>query len=76
MDYDTDGICATTMMVQLLKEIGIDVGFYIPNRLQEGYGLNVQRTMQAIVCFAQTVPKKGQDISQNSLLFPDSVGIL
>ncbi|MBQ7890950.1 MAG: DHH family phosphoesterase [Erysipelotrichaceae bacterium] len=47
-DYDTDGICATTMMVKLLKELGIEVGFYIPNRLEEGYGLNVERTKQAI----------------------------
>ena len=36
------------MMVKLLKELGIEVGFYIPNRLEEGYGLNVERTKQAI----------------------------
>ena len=47
-DYDTDGICATSMMVKLLRYLGIEVGFYIPNRLQEGYGLNLERTKQAI----------------------------
>lgn len=47
-DYDTDGICSTAMMVKLLRNLGIDTGFYIPNRLQEGYGLNVERTKQAI----------------------------
>ena len=47
-DYDTDGICATTMLVKLLRSIGIQAGFYIPNRLQEGYGLNLERTKQAI----------------------------
>lgn len=47
-DYDTDGICATAMMVKWLRRLGIETGYYIPNRLQEGYGLNVTRTKQAI----------------------------
>src|SRR5690554_6260631 len=40
-DYDADGICATTIMVRLLKAKGADVGFYIPDRLKEGYGLSL-----------------------------------
>ena len=47
-DYDADGICATTMMVKILKELEIEYGYYIPNRLDEGYGLNIERTKQAI----------------------------
>lgn len=39
-DYDADGIMATTILVKSLKEIGIDAGFYIPDRLKEGYGIN------------------------------------
>ena len=46
-DYDADGICSTTMMVSLLKKLNIDCGFYIPNRLSEGYGLNVNTTIDA-----------------------------
>lgn len=40
-DYDCDGIMATTIMVDGLKRYGIDVGFYIPDRIKEGYGLSV-----------------------------------
>ncbi len=40
-DYDADGICATTIMVRLLKAKGAEVGFYIPDRLKEGYGLSL-----------------------------------
>jgi len=47
-DYDADGICATTMMVKILKQLEIECGYYIPNRLDEGYGLNIERTKQAI----------------------------
>ncbi|MCF0107322.1 MAG: DHH family phosphoesterase [Holdemanella sp.] len=39
-DYDCDGIMATTIMMNGLKRYGIDCGFYIPNRLKEGYGLH------------------------------------
>ncbi|MGM9912135.1 single-stranded-DNA-specific exonuclease RecJ [Floccifex sp.] len=39
-DYDCDGIMATTIMVDGLRKFGIDCGFYIPNRLKEGYGLH------------------------------------
>lgn len=39
-DYDADGILATTIMVLALKKLNIEVGFYIPDRIKEGYGLN------------------------------------
>ena len=46
-DYDADGICGTTIMVLLLKAMGIPYGYYIPNRFNEGYGLNKPRIKQA-----------------------------
>jgi single-stranded-DNA-specific exonuclease len=39
-DYDVDGITSITVLKSFLKDIGIDVSTYIPNRLEEGYGLN------------------------------------
>ncbi|MBM4424070.1 MAG: single-stranded-DNA-specific exonuclease RecJ [Chloroflexi bacterium] len=39
-DYDTDGVTATALMVQVLSALGADVRPYIPNRFDEGYGLN------------------------------------
>ena len=39
-DYDVDGITSITVLSKFLKECGLDVGSYIPNRLDEGYGLN------------------------------------
>ncbi|NBK97741.1 MAG: recombinase RecJ [Erysipelotrichia bacterium] len=46
-DYDCDGICATTIMVDALRKFGIDCGYYIPNRFSEGYGLNVNTVQLA-----------------------------
>ena len=39
-DYDVDGITSTTVLKQFLAERGLEVGYHIPNRLEEGYGLN------------------------------------
>ena len=39
-DYDADGITSITVLKSFLKERGLEVASYIPNRLNEGYGLN------------------------------------
>lgn len=39
-DYDADGITSTTILIKFFKEIGLEVDKYIPNRLEEGYGIN------------------------------------
>ena len=39
-DFDADGVCATTLLVQTLKALGAEVSPYIPDRAREGYGLN------------------------------------
>lgn len=39
-DYDVDGVTATALLVQVLEALGGKVRGYIPNRFEEGYGLN------------------------------------
>lgn len=39
-DYDVDGITSITVLKKFLKTCGLDAKYYIPNRLNEGYGLN------------------------------------
>ena len=39
-DYDVDGTCSTALLYMFLKELGANVEFYIPKRLEEGYGLS------------------------------------
>jgi len=41
-DYDVDGVTACTLMVQALQSVGADAKGYIPNRFDEGYGLNTE----------------------------------
>lgn len=39
-DYDIDGICASYILMEGLKEAGADVDVVIPHRIKDGYGLN------------------------------------
>lgn len=47
-DYDADGICATAIMKKTLDVLGIANGYYIPDRLKEGYGLSVHTVQLAV----------------------------
>jgi single-stranded-DNA-specific exonuclease len=38
-DYDVDGVCATAVMVRALRSLGANVGWFLPSRLDDGYGL-------------------------------------
>ncbi len=39
-DYDVDGISGTAYLVIVLKKLGLNVDYYIPNRAHEGIGIN------------------------------------
>ncbi|MBU4140498.1 MAG: single-stranded-DNA-specific exonuclease RecJ [Candidatus Omnitrophica bacterium] len=46
-DYDIDGITSVALLTSVLKEMGADVCHYLPNRLEEGYGLNEKGAREA-----------------------------
>lgn len=37
-DYDVDGATSAALLIRLLRELGNDASYYIPDRLMEGYG--------------------------------------
>lgn len=39
-DYDVDGVSSTSLLLKYFGEIGIPVNYYIPHRMEEGYGIN------------------------------------
>jgi single-stranded-DNA-specific exonuclease len=48
-DYDVDGMTAVALLIECLRLLGADVNYYVPRRLEEGYGLNSEalRTLAA-----------------------------
>ncbi len=41
-DYDADGVCASALLYEVFKFLGLDPYVYIPHREKEGYGLNIK----------------------------------
>ena len=46
-DYDVDGVTSVVSLVSFLSALGGDCFYYIPNRIEEGYGLNVTGISEA-----------------------------
>lgn len=47
-DYDVDGISGTALLVSFLRRVGLDCHYFIPNRFDDGYGLN-QDALERII---------------------------
>lgn len=41
-DYDVDGTTGASVLVSFLRELGVEAIFYVPHRIEEGYGLNIE----------------------------------
>lgn len=47
-DYDVDGVTSTVVMVRTLKRLKMDVHAFIPNRIEDGYGISPDTIAQCI----------------------------
>ncbi|HSI32264.1 MAG TPA: DHH family phosphoesterase, partial [Tepidisphaeraceae bacterium] len=45
-DYDVDGITATSILWHAIRQLGGEIDYYIPHRVEEGYGLNAEALAQ------------------------------
>jgi single-stranded-DNA-specific exonuclease len=41
-DFDVDGVCATALTVSRLRGLGAEVDWFIPDRIEDGYGLSIE----------------------------------
>lgn len=51
-DYDSDGICATTILYLFLKSKCANVNVFIPNRFENGYGISVDAIEEIVADYA------------------------
>jgi single-stranded-DNA-specific exonuclease len=54
-DYDADGVTGTAILLGLFQQLGVPVEFYVPHRLEEGYGLNSEALRQLAASGVQVV---------------------
>ncbi len=51
-DYDVDGVTASALLMRVLEKLGAKASFFIPNRFNDGYGLNLE-------CIREVVAQRG-----------------
>lgn len=47
-DYDIDGVCSTYILYDSIKMLGADISYAIPDRISDGYGINISIIDRAI----------------------------
>src|ERR1035441_9191850 len=54
-DYDVDGVTSTALLLEVLRTLGWRVDFYLPNRMDEGYGLSADGVENCLKKFPTTL---------------------
>jgi single-stranded-DNA-specific exonuclease len=54
-DYDVDGVTSTALLLEVLRPLGWRVDFYLPNRMDEGYGLSADGVENCLKKFPTTL---------------------
>lgn len=54
-DYDADGLTATSILLHALRKVNIKADFFIPNRIEHGYGFNPPFIEAAKKCGARLI---------------------
>lgn len=54
-DYDVDGVTATALLLEVLRPLGWRAEFYLPNRMEEGYGLSADGVENCLKKFHTTL---------------------
>lgn len=47
-DYDVDGICSVAILKRMFHLLGTEVGYYIPNRYKDGYGVTIEKVDEIV----------------------------
>jgi len=50
-DYDVDGVTSTAILLEFLSALGWKVDFYLPHRMEEGYGLSQEAVRNCLAKF-------------------------
>lgn len=74
-DYDVDGVTSTSILYMFLKEQGYKASYYIPNRTEEGYGLNTG-AIELIKSYSSLMITVDTGIAANNeVAFANEIGI-
>ena len=67
-DFDCDGVTSTTILFSFLKAVDANVEFYIPERIEEGYGINLNSIKSLADKGAKLIVTTDCGISESELI--------
>ena len=67
-DFDCDGVTSTTILYSFLRSVDANVEFYIPERMEEGYGINFKSIKNLAENGARLIVSTDCGISENELV--------
>ena len=67
-DFDCDGVTSTTILYSFLKSVDANIEFYIPERIEEGYGINFDSIKNLAENGARLIISTDCGISENELV--------
>jgi single-stranded-DNA-specific exonuclease len=70
-DYDVDGVTSTALLLEVLRPLGWRVDFYLPNRMDEGYGLSADGVENCLKKFSASAEGSGATSPTTLLLAVD-----
>jgi len=73
-DYDVDGMTATAILHACLRMSGAEVDFYVPHRLEEGYGLNAEAVGKIIADGAKLIVTVDCGVTAGKMLAETAAG--
>ncbi len=75
-DFDVDGQTSTALLVSVLRDLGANVSYYIPNRKRESHGIKIESLERQINAGAQVILTCDTGISElDAIAFARSVGV-
>ena len=75
-DYDVDGVCGTALFKRVMSNLGVKVGYHVPDRFKEGYGVSRAGIDHAIEFGATLIVSVDSGITANvEVEYARSMGI-
>jgi len=65
-DYDVDGVCGTALFVRVMTNLGLKIGYHVPDRFKEGYGVSRESINHAIEFGAKLIVSVDSGITANA----------
>lgn len=64
-DYDVDGVCGTALFMRVMSNLGVKVGYHVPDRFKEGYGVSREGVDHAVEFGATLIVSVDSGITAN-----------